>query len=47
MKTHINYQTKDYQGNPAFVLVPWDDFKRIRPGDKGRKQIKREGGHRS
>lgn len=37
MKTHINYQTIDYQGNPAFVLVPWDDFKRIRPlleGDK-------------
>ena len=31
MKTHINYQTIDYQGNPAFVLVPWDDFKRIRP----------------
>jgi DNA-binding XRE family transcriptional regulator len=37
MKTHISYQTIDYQGNPAFVLVPWDDFKRIRPlleGDK-------------
>ena len=31
MKTHIDYQTIDYQGNPAFVLVPWDDFKRIRP----------------
>jgi len=37
MKTHIDYQTIDYQGNPAFVLVPWDDFKRIRSlleGDK-------------
>jgi DNA-binding XRE family transcriptional regulator len=37
MKTHIDYQTIDYQGNPAFVLVPWEDFKRIRPlldGDK-------------
>ena len=37
MKTHIDYQTIDYQGNPAFVLVPWGDFKRIRPlpdGDK-------------
>ena len=37
MKTHIDYQTIDYQGNPAFVLVPWDEFKRIRPlldGDK-------------
>lgn len=37
MKTHIEYQTIDYQGNPAFVLVPWDDFSRIRPlldGDK-------------
>jgi DNA-binding XRE family transcriptional regulator len=31
MKTHIDYQRIDYQGNPAFVLVPWDDFKRIRP----------------
>ena len=31
MKTRIDYQTIDYQGNPAFVLVPWDDFKRIRP----------------
>src|SRR3989304_4849173 len=31
MKKHIDYQTIDYQGNPAFVLVPWDDFKRIRP----------------
>ena len=37
MKTHIDYQTIDYQGNPAFVLVPWNEFKRIRPlldGDK-------------
>ena len=37
MKTHIDYQTIDYQGNPAFVLIPWDDFKRLRPlldGDK-------------
>jgi DNA-binding XRE family transcriptional regulator len=31
MKVHIDYQTIDYQGNTAFVLVPWDDFKRIRP----------------
>jgi DNA-binding XRE family transcriptional regulator len=39
MKTHIEYQTIDYQGNPAFVLVPWDDFNRIRfllDGDKVR-----------
>lgn len=37
MKTPIDYQTIDYQGNPAFVLVPWTDFQRIRPlldGDK-------------
>lgn len=37
MKTHIDYQPIDYQGNPAFVRVPWDEFKRIRPlldGDK-------------
>ena len=31
MKTPIYYQTIDYQGHTAFVLVPWDDFKRIRP----------------
>lgn len=31
MKTPIDYQTIDYQGHPAFVLVPWDDFKRIHP----------------
>ena len=39
MKTHIDYQTIDYQGNPAFVLIPRDEFKRIRPlldGDKTR-----------
>ena len=37
MKTHIDYQTIDYQGKAAFVLVPWDEFKRMRPlldGDK-------------
>jgi len=32
MKTHIDdYQKIDYQGQPAFVLVPWNDFKHIRP----------------
>jgi ribosome-binding protein aMBF1 (putative translation factor) len=37
MKTHIDYQTIDYNGKPAFVLVPWEEFKRVRPlleGDK-------------
>jgi hypothetical protein len=37
MKTHIDCQIIVYQGNPVFVLVSWDNFKRIRPlldGDK-------------
>ena len=39
MKAHIDYQTIDYHGKPAFVLVPWEEFKRVRPlleGDKAR-----------
>ena len=31
MKTPTNYQKIEYQGQPAFVLVPWKDFERIRP----------------
>jgi hypothetical protein len=31
MKTPANYQKIEYQGQPAFVLVPWKDFERIRP----------------
>jgi DNA-binding XRE family transcriptional regulator len=31
MKTPTDYQKIDYQGHPAFVLVPWEDFERIRP----------------
>lgn len=31
MKTPTNYQKIEYQGRPAFVLVPWNDFERIRP----------------
>ena len=31
MKTHTDYQKIDYQGRTAFVLVPWEDFERIRP----------------
>ena len=31
MKARIDYQTIDFQGHPAFVLVPWEEFKRIRP----------------
>jgi len=37
MKAHTDYQTIEYHGKPAFVLVPWEDFKRVRPlleGDK-------------
>ena len=39
MKALTEYQTIDINGKPAFVLVPWDDFKRVRPlleGDKAR-----------
>jgi ribosome-binding protein aMBF1 (putative translation factor) len=39
MKTHTDYQTIDYDGKPAFVLVPWEEFKRVRSlleGDKAR-----------
>jgi hypothetical protein len=31
MKAPANYQKIEYQGQPAFVLVPWKDFERIRP----------------
>lgn len=31
MKAHTDYQKIEYQGQPAFVLVPWEDFERIRP----------------
>jgi ribosome-binding protein aMBF1 (putative translation factor) len=37
MKAHTDYQTIEYHGEPAFVLVPWEEFKRVRPlleGDK-------------
>ncbi len=39
MKAHTDYQTIDFHGKPAFVLVPWEEYKRIRPlleGDKAR-----------
>lgn len=39
MKTRTDYQTIDYHGKPAFVLVPWEDFKRVRPlleGDRAK-----------
>jgi DNA-binding XRE family transcriptional regulator len=39
MRTHTEYQTIDYHGKPAFVLIPWEEYKRIRPlleGDKAR-----------
>lgn len=39
MKILTDYQTIDYQGKPAFVIVPWEEFNRIRPlleGDKAR-----------
>ncbi len=39
MKEHTDYQTIDYDGKPAFVLVPWEEFERVRPlleGDRAR-----------
>jgi ribosome-binding protein aMBF1 (putative translation factor) len=39
MKAHIDYQTIDYDGKHAFVLVPWEEFRRVQPlleGDKSR-----------
>jgi ribosome-binding protein aMBF1 (putative translation factor) len=31
MNGPIEYQTIEHCGHPAFVLVPWEDFNRIRP----------------
>lgn len=31
MKTHTDYQTIEYNGHPAFVLVPWEEFNVVRP----------------
>ena len=31
MKTHIDYQTIDYNGHPAFVIIPWAEFNKVRP----------------
>lgn len=31
MSTHTEYQVISYDGEPAFVLVPVDDFEKIRP----------------
>lgn len=31
MSTRTEYQTIEHGGQPAFVLVPWEEFNRIRP----------------
>lgn len=31
MNTPTEYQTIEYHGKPAFVLVPWEQFTRLRP----------------
>lgn len=31
MNVHTNYQTIEYNGHPAFVLVPWEQFNKVRP----------------
>ena len=31
MSVPTEYQTIEHHGQPAFVLVPWEDFNRIRP----------------
>ena len=31
MKTLTDYQTIEYNGQPTFVLVPWEEFNLVRP----------------
>ena len=31
MNEHTDYQIIEHCGHPAFVLVPWEEFQRIRP----------------
>jgi DNA-binding XRE family transcriptional regulator len=31
MSEPTDYQVIEHQGHPAFVLVPWEEFQRIRP----------------
>ncbi|MBU5635792.1 helix-turn-helix transcriptional regulator [Geomonas sp. Red69] len=31
MSEHTEYQIIEHAGQPAFVLVPWEEFQRIRP----------------
>ena len=31
MNARTEYQTIEHGGHPAFVLVPWEDYERIRP----------------
>jgi ribosome-binding protein aMBF1 (putative translation factor) len=31
MSTPIEYQTIEHGGEPAFVLVPWEEWQRIKP----------------
>jgi len=41
MRARTDYQKIEYQGQPAFVLVPWEDFDhvRIRPWLEGKKSM--------
>jgi DNA-binding Xre family transcriptional regulator len=31
MSAHIEYQKIEYKGKPAYVLVPWEEWHRIKP----------------
>ena len=31
MSTHTEYQKIEYKGKPAYVLIPWEDWNRIKP----------------
>ena len=31
MSTPVDYQTIEHGGHPAFVLVPWEEWRRIKP----------------
>ncbi|WP_236014934.1 helix-turn-helix domain-containing protein [Geomonas anaerohicana] len=37
MNEHTEYQIIEHAGQPAYVLVPWAEFQRIRPMLKARK----------
>ncbi len=39
MTTLTKYQTIEYNGQPTFVLVPWEQFNRLRPLLEGERAL--------